>query len=195
MIESSAYESCTLFCNALGLTKAGSMQEFKRKYKKDITGNARALRRLRTSCERAKRTLSASSQTSIEIDSLYEGVDFYSSITRARFEELNMDLFRKCMEPVEKCLRDAKMDKSSVSLESIPPTAYMKRLLPSPYDSSSTIQKAAVQLNFNLDCFSSLEGCFFLFLGSPLEIYIWKPIVWLSRIQSAKADYELLAGA
>ena len=91
-----------------------TMQEFKRKYKKDITGNARALRRLRTSCERAKRTLSASSQTSIEIDSLYEGVDFYSSITRARFEELNMDLFRKCMEPVEKCLRDAKMDKSSV---------------------------------------------------------------------------------
>mmetsp|Transcript_7166 Transcript_7166/g.21062 ORF Transcript_7166/g.21062 Transcript_7166/m.21062 type:complete len:650 (-) Transcript_7166:3816-5765(-) len=89
-------------------------QEFKRKYKKDITGNARALRRLRTSCERAKRTLSASAQTSIEIDSLYEGIDFYSSITRARFEELNMDLFRKCMEPVEKTLRDAKMDKSSV---------------------------------------------------------------------------------
>merc|ERR1712233_229765 len=89
-------------------------QEFKRKYKKDISGNPRALRRLRTSCERAKRTLSASSQTSIEIDSLYEGVDFYSSITRARFEELNMDLFRRCMEPVEKCLRDAKMDKSSV---------------------------------------------------------------------------------
>jgi L1 cell adhesion molecule like protein len=89
-------------------------QEFKRKYKKDITGNPRALRRLRTSCERAKRTLSASSQTTIEIDSLYEGTDFYSSITRARFEELNMDLFRKCMEPVEKCLRDAKMDKSSV---------------------------------------------------------------------------------
>jgi L1 cell adhesion molecule like protein len=89
-------------------------QEFKRKYKKDITGNPRALRRLRTSCERAKRTLSSSAQTSIEIDSLYEGVDFYSSITRARFEELNMDLFRKCMEPVEKCLRDAKMDKSTV---------------------------------------------------------------------------------
>ena len=91
------------------------LQEFKRKYKKDISGNPRALRRLRTSCERAKRTLSASSQTTIEIDSLYEGTDFYSSITRARFEELNMDLFRKCMEPVEKCLRDAKMDKASVS--------------------------------------------------------------------------------
>ncbi|CAL8463909.1 g3444 [Coccomyxa elongata] len=91
------------------------VQEFKRKHKKDISGNPRALRRLRTSCERAKRTLSSSAQTSIEIDSLYEGVDFYSSITRARFEELNMDLFRKCMEPVEKCLRDAKMDKSSVN--------------------------------------------------------------------------------
>ena len=90
------------------------VQEFKRKHKKDITGNARALRRLRTSCERAKRTLSSTAQTSIEIDSLFEGVDFYTSITRARFEELNMDLFRKCMEPVEKCLRDSKIDKSAV---------------------------------------------------------------------------------
>ncbi|XP_026413981.1 probable mediator of RNA polymerase II transcription subunit 37c isoform X2 [Papaver somniferum] len=90
------------------------VQEFKRKNKKDISGNPRALRRLRTACERAKRTLSATAQTNIEIDSLYEGVDFYTSITRARFEEMNMDLFRKCMEPVEKCLRDAKMDKSSV---------------------------------------------------------------------------------
>jgi heat shock protein 1/8 len=90
------------------------VQEFKRKNKKDITGNPRALRRLRTACERAKRTLSSTAQTTIEIDSLYEGIDFYSTITRARFEELNMDLFRKCMEPVEKCLRDAKMDKSTV---------------------------------------------------------------------------------
>ncbi|KAF9599090.1 hypothetical protein IFM89_033697 [Coptis chinensis] len=90
------------------------VQEFKRKSKKDITGNPRALRRLRTACERAKRTLSSTAQTTIEIDSLYEGVDFYSSITRARFEELCMDHFRKCMEPVEKCLRDAKMDKSSI---------------------------------------------------------------------------------
>nr|BAK07857.1 predicted protein [Hordeum vulgare subsp. vulgare] len=90
------------------------VQEFKRKHKKDISGNPRALRRLRTACERAKRTLSSTAQTTIEIDSLYEGVDFYSTITRARFEELNMDLFRKCMEPVEKCLRDAKMDKSTV---------------------------------------------------------------------------------
>ena len=90
------------------------MQEFKRKFKKDISGNARALRRLRTSCERAKRTLSSGAQTTIEIDSLYEGTDFYSSITRARFEELCMDLFRKCMDPVEKCLRDAKIDKSKI---------------------------------------------------------------------------------
>ena len=90
------------------------IQEFKRKHKKDITGNPKALRRLRTACERAKRTLSSTAQTSVEIDSLFEGVDFYTSITRARFEELCMDLFRKCMDPVEKCLRDSKMDKSSV---------------------------------------------------------------------------------
>ena len=90
------------------------IQEFKRKHKKDITGNPRALRRLRTSCERAKRTLSSTAQTSIEIDSLFEGIDFYTSITRARFEELNTDLFNKCMDPVEKCMRDAKMDKSQV---------------------------------------------------------------------------------
>ncbi|KAI7876184.1 70 kDa heat shock protein 3 [Lichtheimia hyalospora FSU 10163] len=90
------------------------MQEFKRKFKKDISGNARAVRRLRTACERAKRTLSSSAQTSIEIDSLFEGVDFYTSLTRARFEELNQDLFRNTMEPVEKVLRDAKIDKGSV---------------------------------------------------------------------------------
>jgi heat shock protein 1/8 len=90
-------------------------EEFKRKHKKDITGNARALRRLRSACERAKRTLSTTSQTSVEIDSLFEGVDFYTSITRARFEELNADLFRKCMEPVEQVIKDAKMDKSKIN--------------------------------------------------------------------------------
>ncbi|ORY50150.1 hsp70-like protein [Neocallimastix californiae] len=74
----------------------------------------RSLRRLRTACERAKRTLSSSTQTSIEIDSLYEGIDFYTSITRARFEELNSDLFRNVIEPVEKVLNDAKLDKSSI---------------------------------------------------------------------------------
>ena len=91
------------------------VQEFKLKYKKDVTGNPRALRRLRTACERAKCALSSSTQASIEIDLLYEGVDFYSSITRARFEELQMDLFCKCMDPVKKVLRDAKMDKGAVN--------------------------------------------------------------------------------
>ena len=90
------------------------VEEFKRKNKKDITSNQRALRRLRTACERAKRALSSSAQTSIEIDSLYEGVDFYTSITRARFEELCADLFRSTLEPVEKVLRDSKLDKSQV---------------------------------------------------------------------------------
>lgn len=90
------------------------VQEFKRKHKKDLTSNKRALRRLRTACERAKRTLSSSSQASIEIDSLFEGTDFYTSITRARFEELNADLFRSTMDPVEKALRDAKLDKAQI---------------------------------------------------------------------------------
>lgn len=89
-------------------------QEFKRKNRKDLSDNQRALRRLRTACERAKRTLSSSTQAHIEIDSLFEGVDFNSVITRARFEDLNMDYFRKCMEPVEKVLRDSKLSKSQV---------------------------------------------------------------------------------
>jgi L1 cell adhesion molecule like protein len=89
-------------------------EEFKRKFKKDLTTNPRALRRLRTAAERAKRTLSASSEASIEIDSLMDGVDFYTKISRARFEELCLDLFRYTLEPVEKALRDAKMDKSSI---------------------------------------------------------------------------------
>jgi len=88
--------------------------EFKRKNRKDLSDNQRALRRLRTACERAKRTLSSSTQAHIEIDSLFEGVDFNSVITRARFEDLNMDYFRKCMEPVEKVLRDSKLSKSQV---------------------------------------------------------------------------------
>jgi len=90
------------------------VKEFQRKHKKDISSNKRALRRLRTACERAKRTLSASAQANIEIDSLFEGIDFYTSITRARFEELCADLFRGTLDPVEKALRDAKMDKSSI---------------------------------------------------------------------------------
>ncbi|KCV70081.1 heat shock protein s [Fonticula alba] len=90
------------------------LDEFRRKHKKDLSGNARALRRLRTACERAKRALSASAQASIEIDSLFEGVDFYTNITRARFEELCSDLFRGTLSPVERVLSDSKMDKSKV---------------------------------------------------------------------------------
>merc|ERR1719324_181966 len=90
------------------------VQEFKRKHKKDFTSNPRAMRRLRTACERAKRNLSSTANAQIEIDSLYEGVDFYSSITRARFEDLCADLFRGTLEPVEKVLRHSKIDKGSV---------------------------------------------------------------------------------
>jgi heat shock protein 1/8 len=91
------------------------LTEFKRKFKKDLKSNQRALRRLRTACERAKRTLSSSTQAHLEIDSLFEGIDFNSTITRARFEDLNMDYFRKCMDPVEKVMRDAKLSKSQVN--------------------------------------------------------------------------------
>lgn len=89
-------------------------EEFKRKHRKDLRSNPRALRRLRTACERAKRTLSSSTEASIEIDALFEGIDFYSKISRARFEELCMDLFRSTLEPVERALKDAKLDKGSI---------------------------------------------------------------------------------
>jgi L1 cell adhesion molecule like protein len=90
--------------------------EFKRKNGgKDLSSNARALRRLRTACERAKRTLSSSTEASVEIDSLFDGVDFYTKITRARFEELCADLFRGTLTPVENALRDAKMSKSEIN--------------------------------------------------------------------------------
>jgi L1 cell adhesion molecule like protein len=89
-------------------------EEFKRKNKIDISGNARALRRLRNACERAKRTLSSATTASVEIDSLADGVDFYTSITRARFEELCSDLFRLLLEPVEKVLKDAKVSKRDI---------------------------------------------------------------------------------
>lgn len=89
-------------------------QEFKRKTHKDVTCNPRALRRLRTACERAKRTLSSIAQVTIEIDSLLDGMDFYTTITRARFEELCNDLFRQTLEPVERVLKDAKIDKDDV---------------------------------------------------------------------------------
>ncbi|KAM4094015.1 hypothetical protein ACB094_06G162900 [Castanea mollissima] len=87
---------------------------FKRQHKVDISVNSRALRRLRTACEKAKRTLSSAIETSIEVDSLYDGIDFFSTITRAKFAELNMDLFRKSIDIVEKCLTDANMNKSCV---------------------------------------------------------------------------------
>ncbi|KAE9523576.1 hypothetical protein AGLY_016128 [Aphis glycines] len=88
--------------------------EFKRKYKKDIHSNPRALRRLRTAAERAKRTLSSSSEATIEIDALMEGIDFYTRVSRARFEELCADLFRSTLQPVEKALADAKLDKGDI---------------------------------------------------------------------------------
>merc|ERR1712054_647985 len=91
------------------------MQDFKRKNRgKDLAGNQRALRRLRTQCERAKRTLSSSTQATIEIDSLFDGIDYSCSLSRARFEELCMDYFRNSMGPVEKCMRDSGIDKKNV---------------------------------------------------------------------------------
>ncbi|XP_074635251.1 heat shock cognate 71 kDa protein-like [Acropora palmata] len=89
-------------------------KEFKKKHKKDISDNKRAMRRLRTACERAKRTLSASAQASIEIDSLYEGIDFYEPISRAKFEEINADLFRGTIEPVNEAIRDSKLQKTEI---------------------------------------------------------------------------------
>lgn len=90
------------------------LQDFRRRYRKDMSKNQRSLRRLRTACERAKRTLSSSTQAHIEIDSLFDGIDFNATITRARFEDLCMDQFRKCMDPVEKVLNDAKISKREV---------------------------------------------------------------------------------
>jgi L1 cell adhesion molecule like protein len=90
------------------------VEKFKKESGKDISKNPRALRRLRTACERAKRTLSSSAQAAIEIDSLYEGTDFYTNITRALFEQLNMDLFKQCMEPVNKVLSDSGIEKRNI---------------------------------------------------------------------------------
>jgi len=90
------------------------VKEFQRKSKKDLSQNKRAVRRLRTACERAKRTLSASAQATIEIDSLFDGEDFYTTVTRARFEELCSDLFKGTLVPVEKSLKDAKLEKSAI---------------------------------------------------------------------------------
>lgn len=84
-------------------------REFTKKYRKDLMTNKRAVRRLRTACERAKRT-----QVSLEIDALFDGIDFYTFITRARFEELDQDLFKSTLKPMEMALCDAKMDKAKI---------------------------------------------------------------------------------
>ncbi|MFS7982343.1 putative Heat shock protein 70 family [Helianthus anomalus] len=88
--------------------------EFKRRWNKDLSGNQRAIGRLRFACEKAKRILSYATWTSVELDGLYEQIDFSMKFTRAKFEELNMGLFNKCIETLEKCLSDAKMKKSCV---------------------------------------------------------------------------------
>jgi L1 cell adhesion molecule like protein len=90
------------------------MEEFKRKHKKDLSDNKRAMRRLRTAAETAKRTLSAATTANVELDSLYDGIDFITTITRAKFENLCDDLFRKTMDPVEQVLRDSKLSKSQI---------------------------------------------------------------------------------
>ena len=88
--------------------------EFKRKHKKDLSVNSRAVKRLKVACERLKRTLSSSTQAQIELESLFEGIDFYSNMSRARFEEINSDLFRSTLKPVENVLRDSKKSKSEI---------------------------------------------------------------------------------
>uniref|UniRef100_A0A0E0R542 Uncharacterized protein n=1 Tax=Oryza rufipogon TaxID=4529 RepID=A0A0E0R542_ORYRU len=97
------------------------INEFIRKHdvaEESIRSNQKAIRRLRSACERAKRLLSFTAQTSIEtsieVDSLHDGVDFCAKMSRSRFEELNKELFGRCVKAVEKCLEDAKMDKGDV---------------------------------------------------------------------------------
>ncbi|GBB85175.1 hypothetical protein RclHR1_11720007 [Rhizophagus clarus] len=91
------------------------VQEFKNKFNKDLTSNVRALCRLREQCERAKRILSASKQAFIEIDSLFEDIDFHTSLTRDRFEKMNQDLFMSITELIDKVLQDSRMKKSDVN--------------------------------------------------------------------------------
>jgi L1 cell adhesion molecule like protein len=90
------------------------IEEFKRKNKKDISGNARSVKRLKMACERAKRNLSSSTSTTIELDSLFEGIDFTSNLTRARMDELCMDLYRSCMDAVDKVLLDSSLSKGQI---------------------------------------------------------------------------------
>ncbi|KAI8437447.1 hypothetical protein MSG28_011770 [Choristoneura fumiferana] len=88
--------------------------DFQRKYKKDLRNNPKSLRRLRTAAERAKRTLSTSTEASIDVDALFEGIDFMSRISRARFEELNSEFFNSTLVQVENALNYAKFDKNSI---------------------------------------------------------------------------------
>lgn len=89
-------------------------REFKRKHRQDISSNPRSIRRLKTTCERAKRGLSSQTQVTVEIDSLYEGIDFNTTLSRAKFEDLCADLFQRCMKPVEKVLKDSGLGKSQI---------------------------------------------------------------------------------
>ena len=90
------------------------MADFKKKHKADLSSSKRSIRRLQTACESAKKTLSSSTSAVIEIDSLFEGIDYNVSLTRARFEDMCSDLFRKTFAPVEKVMKDAKMSKSKI---------------------------------------------------------------------------------
>ncbi|KAJ1694502.1 hypothetical protein LUZ63_011200 [Rhynchospora breviuscula] len=92
------------------------VEELRRKKRKDMSSNPRALRRLKTACEQAKRILSTTTETVLHLDCLYEGIDFYSTITRAWFEELNIDLFKKCIETVKRCHEDAGIHKNDIDV-------------------------------------------------------------------------------
>jgi len=91
------------------------MADFKKKTKQDISKNARALRRLRTQCEKAKRLLSSATTAPIECETLADGEDYNTNISRAKFEELCIDLFQQCMPPVENVLKDSKIGKSEIN--------------------------------------------------------------------------------
>ena len=103
------------------------IKEFKRKYKKDLSQNKKSISRLRTACEKAKRTLSSQTQANIEIDALFEDIDFYATITRAQFKDLNGDLFRSTMEPLAKALCDAKFDKRDIDDVILVPVSLISR--------------------------------------------------------------------
>ena len=90
------------------------MAEFKRKHKKDLSENARAIKRLKNACENMKRTLSSATNATIDLDSLHEGIDFSSSMTRARLDELCMDLYQKCLDSVQKVLLDSGLGKGDI---------------------------------------------------------------------------------